>query len=108
MGLSLHKIMDSPKYPYWTPENPSNTYARLGSANPYDASYYKNRSFVRLQNVSLAYRLPDKIIRPWNIQALKIGLNLQNLFVISGWDYWDPETLTATPLIGTFSINITL
>ena len=41
--------------PYWTPENPINDYARIGSKNL--GTHYVNKSFIRLDNITVSYRL---------------------------------------------------
>jgi len=95
-------------YPYWTPENQTNEWGRMGSNNPFEANYYINRSFVRLQNFSVGYRVPKNFIERFNIDALRLSFDLQNAFVSSPWDLWDPETTEPTPMIGTFNLRVTL
>ena len=53
---------------YWTPDNPTNDYCRLNAAGPntglangVDKVY--NRSFVRLDDITLGYTLPQKWTR---------------------------------------------
>ncbi len=95
-------------YPYWTPENPTNEWGKLGSNNPFGANYYVSRSFVRLQNFSVGYRIPSNFIQRFNVKALRLSFDLQNAFVASPWDLWDPETTVPTPMIGTLNLRITL
>lgn len=97
------------KYDYWTPENPTNEFARLGS-NTKSPSFkvYKNRSFARLQEVSLAYRIPNKTASKWSLSNARIYVNISNPFLITGWDYWDPESLSPAPRTFTFGINFSL
>ncbi len=70
------------KYDYWTPENPTNEFARLGS-NTKSPSFnvYKNRSYVRLQEVSLAYRIPNKISSKWSVSNARVYINVSNPFI---------------------------
>ena len=50
---------NSYKFAYWTPENPSNEYARLFSSNGSAGfSVYREPSFIRLSTVSLGYTIP--------------------------------------------------
>lgn len=97
------------KYDYWTPENPTNEFARLGS-NTKSPSFnvYKNRSYVRLQEVSLAYRIPNKISSKWSVSNARVYINISNPLLITGWDYWDPESLSPAPRTFTFGINFSL
>jgi TonB-linked SusC/RagA family outer membrane protein len=96
------------EYPYWTKNSPLNEFASLDSSNPYNASYYVNRSFVKLQNLSIGYRVPSRYIQAYKIQNMRLSFNLQNAISMTAWDFWDPETKTATPMLGTFTVNITL
>lgn len=96
--------------PYWTPENPTNEWARLDSRgeNP-NFNYWKNRSFIRLQNVSLAYSFPGTFLQKLNIRRLQAYVNLQNAYVLplGGWGFWDPETRDQAPRIFSLGINLT-
>ncbi len=78
--------------PYWTPENPINDYAKMMSAAGGSVAFnvWRKSSFVRLNNISLAYTLPKTTIR--NVEAFKVYLNAQNLAVFTPWDYFDPES----------------
>lgn len=95
--------------PYWTPENPSNTYARLGSnsSNP-GVNIYKKRDYIRLQNASVGYTFPKEIINKLSIDNLKVSFNVDNAFVITDWKYYDPENRGTSPCIFTFGVDITL
>lgn len=49
-------------------------------------------SYIRLQNVSLAYNLPAAIIGKAKIQSLRIYMQCQNLMTITGFKGPDPST----------------
>lgn len=51
-----------------------------------------NAAFVRLKNVALSYNLPEKWLRPINLSRGTIFVNGQNLFVITNFEGYDPET----------------
>ncbi|MBT2163628.1 SusC/RagA family TonB-linked outer membrane protein [Zobellia barbeyronii] len=79
--------------PYWTPENPTNDYARLFSSDG-GASYgiWRDASFIRLNNVTIAYRFPTETIQKFGIQKLRVYANGRNLAVWAPhWDFYDPE-----------------
>jgi hypothetical protein len=80
-------------FPYWTPDNPINDYARLYSSNGSAAfSVYRHTSFIRLNNVALAYTLPKNFVERAGLQAMKVYVNVTNAGVYApDWDYWDPE-----------------
>lgn len=94
---------------YWTPWNPSTEYARLGSncGNP-TVNIYKKRDYVRMQNMSLSYTFPKKLVRRFSIDNLRLSVNVDNAFVISGWRNSDPLTNKITPRTWTFGLNLTL
>lgn len=94
---------------YWTPWNPNNEYARLGSncGNP-SVLIFKKRDFVRLQNVSLSYTFPKTLLKKFAIENLRVSANVDNAFVLTKWDYFDPENTGTVPRIWTLGINVTL
>lgn len=82
------------KFDYWTPENPDARYRQLGFyTNSLGSGFspYISRSFVRLQELSLAYNLPKKFLSKIHVNRAKVFISASNLFTITGWDGWDPE-----------------
>ena len=97
------------KLPYWTPENPINDYGRLYSRDPAAFSIFWDNSFIRLDNVSLAYNVPAKITNKFATQSLKLFFTIRNVAVwTKKWDFWDPENNGPTPRTYTFGLNLTL
>lgn len=96
--------------PYWTPNNPINDHARLFSSNGGASfSVYRKTSFIRLDNVSLAYTVPSPIVQKAGISNLRLFATMQNAAVFSpDWIYWDPQNKNPTPRYTTFGLNITL
>ncbi|MGY5355665.1 SusC/RagA family TonB-linked outer membrane protein [Wenyingzhuangia sp. IMCC45467] len=98
--------------PYWTVDNPTNDWARLDAIAPAGASANKlyNRSFIRLDNIALAYTLPRNITERWNIQKLKVSASVRNVATWSAdWSYFgDPETGGLATRTFNFGINLTL
>ena len=94
---------------YWTPWNPNNEYARLGAncGNP-SVLIFKKRDFVRMQNISLAYTFPKTLLKKYAIENLKVSLNVDNAFVLTKWNYYDPENMGTCPRIWTLGVNVTL
>ena len=82
---------------YWTPENPSTQYARIQAQGPTGANTPPkifDRSFIRFDNLSLSYSLPQKWIRKLAMEKLSISGSIRNLGVwCKNWPYGDPETL---------------
>lgn len=82
------------KFDYWTPENPNAKYRQLGF---YTASLgegfspYVSRSFIRLQELSLAYNVPQRFLKKIHVNRAKVFVSASNLFTITNWNGWDPE-----------------
>lgn len=98
------------KKEYWTPENPTNKYARLNAAGPSGAgspAKLYDRSFVRFDNLSLAYTLPQRLTRPWQMERVKFYATVRNLGCWGSWEYGDPETGGLATRTYTFGLNLT-
>ncbi|MEJ7647004.1 MAG: TonB-dependent receptor [Chryseolinea sp.] len=82
---------------YWTPERPSNRYARalanddntLNSV-PSDV-WVENGSFVKLKNLTIGYTLPNTVLDRASISKLRMYVSSQNLFFITKYTGLDPE-----------------
>ncbi|MCE7054817.1 TonB-dependent receptor [Algoriphagus sp. AGSA1] len=79
-------------YDYWTPSNPDARYRAQDKAPGIEYRYYGDRSFVRIQDVTLAYRLNQSTIEKWGLQGLKVFASGKNLATFTDWVGWDPET----------------
>ena len=80
-------------YPHWTPDHPTNTFARIYSSDG-SASYsvYRKRNFIRLDNVALAYNSPKPLLKRAGIQDFKVYFSVKNAALYKpDWEYWDPE-----------------
>jgi TonB-linked SusC/RagA family outer membrane protein len=97
--------------PYWTPEKPTNEYARLFSSNgSANFNVYRKTSFVRLSTVALAYSLPVNMLDRAKIQSLKIYINVNNAAIYQpNWTFWDAEYgNTPPPRYYSLGLNLTL
>lgn len=98
----------------WTPENPSTTHpSSFYGFSPYSVGdfFLQDAWFIRLQNVSLGYNLPNNILKKV-FSSVRLHVDAQNLFVITPYTGVDPETdsyTAAYPYIRTFTagINVT-
>lgn len=61
-------------------------YSLLSDATLMDAS------FIRLTNAAFSYNLPEKFLKPLRLGSFRTYVQAQNLFVISNYDGYDPET----------------
>lgn len=101
------------KVDFWSPRNPDGKYPRItsGSHSKVEPALWESRSFVRLQDVSLSYDLPDKILKKIKAQAINVYMSGKNLATWSDWEGWDPETgqgllLDGRPVLRAFTFGI--
>lgn len=101
--------------PYWTPDNPINTAARIDYKNPLGYGFYQDRSFVRMQDVSLGYDFPSTLIKRIGLGALQIYASGKNLITWTNWQGWDPEFGSGGrspgnngPLLKTYTIGLNI
>jgi hypothetical protein len=99
-------------FPYWTPEHPENTFAKIQSSDGGSTyNVYKDLSFIRLENISLGYTFPHRMVQEADIQALKVYFAVKNAAFYmpdSKYQFWDPENNGPTPRTYTFGVNLTL
>jgi len=83
------------KKEYWTPDNPTNEYARLNAVGPSGCTGVNklyNRNFVRFDNITLGYTLPRELTRKFSVERIHVSAGINNVFTIDNWEYGDPET----------------
>lgn len=83
---------NSVAWDYWTPANPNARYAQLFYNTPVASALHQQRSFVRLQDVSLSYQFSKKVLKKIGLQNLKLYVSGKNLYTWTKWEGWDPET----------------
>jgi TonB-linked SusC/RagA family outer membrane protein len=79
----------------WDPENPNNTLTSFnagasgdfgGAAHSY---YIEDGSYLRLNNISLGYKVPPKKFK--KIKNIRLNATVNNLFVWTKYSGWDPD-----------------
>ncbi len=102
----------TPNYDYWTPENRSNDYPRLGNnKSPFGGGLtpYKPTGFVRIQDVSLSYALPAQVATKIRLSSVRLFGAVRNAFTFTKWPGWDPESGNSPmPKTYTFGLNLSL
>lgn len=94
------------KLDYWTPSNPTNKYARLYSRS--SGTHYVNRSFLRMDNISLSYAVPRSVLNSIKIRDARVTLSVRDPFVITSYPLGDPEGGDYTYRTYSLGINLTL
>lgn len=114
VGNSWEKPGDIAKYPFLVGENyyfdhegnPSATRTQfnfdLTSRHLYKADY------LRLRNLQLGYSLPAKMLRKVNLSTLRIYAGVANLFTITSYPGYDPETNNDLPIPRTFNFGLSI
>lgn len=85
----------------WTPENPNGSIPRIvygdnvsnGSAFPISENVEK-ADFIRLRNVVLGYNFNKDLLSKVKIQSLRLYAQVQNAFLITKYEGFDPEVST--------------
>jgi TonB-linked SusC/RagA family outer membrane protein len=115
-GAEQHYQLNFPKgLDYWLPENPNAKYPRIGTAISSNllATAWAQRSFVRLQDVSLSYNFNSDLLDKIKVDNLRLFISGQNLFTWTKWSGWDPETgeginRTGRPVLRSYTFGLNL
>ena len=78
---------------YWSPTNPTNKMTALG-VGPYDgmtSRWIENGSFVRLQNLTLAWTVPARLRARAGLGDMKVYFSGQNIHTWTSYSWYDPE-----------------
>lgn len=117
-GSNIYDRVNTYNLPYWTPENPTNEYGSLLQNNGvYEngLDVYRDRSYLRIQDVTLSYNLPDTLLEKMKLDRIRVYASVRNLYTFTKWEGLDPETGSGTgsdnvplPRIFSFGVNISL
>jgi TonB-dependent starch-binding outer membrane protein SusC len=78
---------------YWTPDNGVTDAPSLYFLPRRVMGIYQDRSFVRLQDVSLSYSFEKKILSTLGLDGMQIYISGKNLYTWTKWQGWDPEMM---------------
>ncbi|WP_222937451.1 TonB-dependent receptor [Cytophaga sp. FL35] len=77
---------------YWTPDNPINSWYQPGNPGPYGhVAHYKDVSYAKVGFITLGYSLGNNILEKLNVSNLRLYTTVQNPFIFTDYDGWDPE-----------------
>lgn len=97
--------------PYWTPDNPSNEYPIINYVPSRGHPVLEDRSFIRLQDVSLSYTFDKELLGRLGLQSLRFYVSGKNLHTWTKWSGYDPENATTVgnfPMLRTFTFGADL
>lgn len=116
-GSDTYDRRNTNDFPYWTPENPINDYARLNTnTNVFGGGIkvYKSLSFLRVQDVNLAYSVPANLVQRVKVNNMRVFVSARNLFTFTKWPGWDPEGWSSAavpvnqPMPKTFTVGLNM
>jgi TonB-linked SusC/RagA family outer membrane protein len=109
---------------WYVPENGAGIPAQYSNTNPIpraegtyyinnDVSFYKDASFVKIQNIAFGYTLNKNMLNKLKIKNLRFYVNVLNPFVFTNYEGYDPEWAAAPLTLGrvsstTFQMGLSL
>lgn len=101
---------------FWSPANPNGEYPMYQKAPTVEPAVFRSRSFIRIQDITLSYKISNRFTKKLDIQNLSIFASGKNLATFTKWKGWDPEigngglSIDGRPLLVgySFGINLTL
>lgn len=90
--------------------NPEAVIPRASIQDPNDNDrisdrYIEDGSYIRLKNITLGYTFPNKLIKKFGINNLRLYANIQNLLTITGYDGYDPEIGASTQSANVYGLD---
>lgn len=113
-GIHTHRNYNRIDAGWWTPENRSASSPSVTYLNPLGHGYYRSRSFVRIQDVSLAYDFSgSRFLEKMKVNSLRAYVSGKNLYTFTDWPGADAESganhngIPASRIF-TFGLNLAL
>jgi len=93
--------------PYWRPGAPTTNAPGMFWPQRDNGGLYIDRSFVRIQDVTLSYNLPQITLENIGLSELQLYVSGKNLVTWTDWAGWDPEVGgDNTPVMRSFILGI--
>lgn len=88
----VYRINQQATRQYWTPTNGVNNATGIYNSPAVTSGIYEDRSFVRLQDVSLSYTFTPNMLKALGgIEYLQLYVAGKNLYNWTRFSFWDPE-----------------
>lgn len=92
---------------WYVPANGAGVPAQFSNTNPLpraagvyytnnDVAFYKDASFVKIQNIAFGYSFNQELLNKLKIKNLRLYVNVLNPFVFTEYEGYDPEWATAS------------
>ncbi len=105
----VKRVNSSAVRPYWTPDNGVNNATGVYNAPVIASGIYEDRSFVRLQDVSLSYSIKSELLKKIEIESCQFFVSGKNLYTWTKWSGWDPENaISDSPLMRNVTVGFKL
>ncbi|MDN5216920.1 TonB-dependent receptor [Fulvivirgaceae bacterium BMA12] len=97
----------------WSPATPNAPHPGVLYDDPIQRPIYKDRSFIRLQDIRLAYSLPANLLDKIFINNLRVFITGKNLHTWTDWEGTDPEinagfNVGAAPIMRSYAMGVNL
>ncbi len=106
---NVYRVNAAAVRPYWTPDNGVNNATGVYNTPAVHGGIYEDRSFVRLQDVSLSYKFSNKLLKTYKIDGCQFFVSGKNLYTWTKWSGWDPEIgVSNSPLLRNITVGFKL
>jgi len=106
---NVYRVNAAAVRPYWTPDNGVNNATGVYNTPAVHGGIYEDRSFVRLQDVSLSYNFSNKLLKTYKIDGCQFFVSGKNLYTWTKWSGWDPEIgISNSPLLRNVTVGFKL
>ncbi len=93
--------------PYWRPDANTKNTTGIYNIPLRQSGVYQSRSFVRLQDITIAYALNANLLDRIKVKSAQVYISSKNPYVWTKWQGWDPEIgVTDTPLMRNIIIGL--
>jgi TonB-linked SusC/RagA family outer membrane protein len=98
----------------WTPNHQNTMISQVrnykfAQDSHFDTWWVEDGSFIRGQNITLGYTIPEGTVRKWKLSRVRIAASVQNFFLHTKYTGYDPEVDTFNTTYGNttgFSQNL--
>ena len=103
-----NKLNQPAVHQYWTPDTPVNNAPAISYSPPVSHGIYEDRSFIRLQDVTLSYDVKRRTLERYGLDNLQFYLSGKNLYTWTKYSGWDPETGDGSPMMRNITAGVKL